>query len=387
MTMSRKRNAGEGSVFQRNDGRWCAQLDLGWQNGRRARKYIYGATAAKVQDALLKARADHAQGLPVALERQIVGQFLQAWLEDSVKPSVRPLTYEQYRQHVKLYLGPLLGHHRLAKLAPQHVRAFLNRKLQDGLSPRTVQLSLVTLRKALGQAVKDGSLARNVAKLVDAPSQVYVERRTFSPPAARAFLDVALGEKLEALYTVAVTLGLRMGEAPGLRWQDVDLERRTLTINLTVERIGRGRDSKLMLVEPKTLRSRRTLSLPEIAAKALRAHKVRQLEMRLAAGPLWQDFGLVFTTGKATPVEPRNLYRDFRRILKRAGLPAIRFHDLRHSAASLMLAQGIPLRSIQEILGHSSIALTANLYSHVGEQLKREAADAIDALLTAEAKA
>lgn len=164
-----KRNAGEGSIFQRSDGRWCAQLDLGWQGGRRVRKYLYGGTAQEVRDALLKARSDKSQGLPVAVERQAVGQFLERWLEDSVKPSVRPLTHEQYHQHVKLYLAPVLGHHRLDKLAPQHVRAFLKEKLEAGLSPRTVQLSLVILRRALGQAVKDGLVARNVAKLVDAP--------------------------------------------------------------------------------------------------------------------------------------------------------------------------------------------------------------------------
>jgi integrase len=379
--MSRKRNAGEGSIFERADGRWCAQLDLGWQNGRRVRKYIYGATAAEVQDALLKARMDHSHGLPVVTERQTVGQFLERWLEDSVKPSVRPLTHEQYRQHVKLYLAPLLGHHRLDKLVPQHVRAFLKRKLEDGLAPRTVQLALVILRKALSQAVNDGMIGRNAAKLVDGPRVERFEGRTLSPEQARAFLDAVVGERLEALYTAALVIGLRMGEALGLRWRDIDLERRTLTVNRILERIGRGNGSTLQFVEPKTSRSRRTVTLPEVAAKALRAHRVRQLEERLAEGSRWRDHELVFPTTIGTPLEPHSLHDDFKRILVKAGLPEIRFHDLRHSAASLMLAQGIPLRSIQEILGHSSIALTANLYAHVGEQLKREVADAMDAIL------
>src|SRR5262249_31005347 len=149
----------------------------------------------------------------VKIERQTFAQFLQLWLEDSVKPSVRPLTYEQYRQHVRLYLAPVFGHYRLDKLAPQHVRAFIKLPLEAGLSPRTVQLSLATLRCALGQAVKDGLMGRNVAKLVDAPSQRHIQRRTLSPHEARAFLDATKGDRLEALYTVAVTLGLRMGEA------------------------------------------------------------------------------------------------------------------------------------------------------------------------------
>jgi integrase len=378
--MARKRNAGEGSIFERSDGRWCGQLDLGWEGGKRRRKYVYGATAQEVQNELLKARSDRAAGLPVVLDRQTVAQFLQDWLENSVKPSVRPLTHEQYRQHVKLYLEPLLGHYRLPKLTPQHVRAFLSQKLADGLSPRTVQLSLVILRKALGQALKDGLLGRNVAKLVDGPRVSHFESQTLSPEQARAFLDAAKGERFEALYAAALAVGLRMGEALGLRWQDVDLDRRTLTVNRILERIGRGQGSTLQLVEPKTSRSRRTVNLPEAVVKALKAHKVRQLEERLVAGSRWRDSGLVFPSRIGTPYEPHDLH-DFKRLLViKAGLPDMRFHDLRHSAASLMLAQGIPLRSIQDILGHSSIALTANLYAHVGEQLRREAADAMDAV-------
>jgi integrase len=381
MMMARKRNAGEGSIFERSDGRWCAQLDRGWEGGKRRRKYVYGATAQEVRDQLLQARSDRAAGLPVVVGRQTVAQFLQDWLENSVKPSVRPLTHEQYRQHVKLYLAPLLGHHRLSKLAPQHVRAFLKRKLEDGLSPRTVQLSLVILRRSLGQAVKDGLTGRNVAKLVDGPRVRHFEGQTLSPEDARALLDAAKGERFEALYTAALAVGLRMGEALGLRWQDVNLDRRSLTVNRILERIGRGHGSTLQLVEPKTSRSRRTVNLSEAAVRALRAHKVRQLEERLAAGLRWQDSGLVFPNSLGKPLDPHELHNGFKALLTKAGLPNIRFHDLRHSAASLMLAQGIPLRSIQDILGHSSIALTANLYAHVGEQLRREAADAMDAVL------
>jgi integrase len=379
--MAKKRNAGEGSIFQRRDGRWCAQLDLGWQAGKRRRKYIYGSTAQEVRDRLLKARGDRNLGLPVTIERQTVAQFFRCWLEDSVKPSVRPLTHEQYSQHVRLYLTPLLGHHQLTKLAPQHVRAFMTRKLNDGLSPRTVQLSLVILRKALGQALKEGLLGRNVSKLVDSPYVRRFEAATLSPEQSRVFLDAAAGERLEALYTAALAVGLRMGEALGLRWADIDLDRRALSVKRILERIGRGSKSTLQFVEPKTSRSRRTVNLPDAAVKTLRAHRVRQLEERLAAGTRWQDQGLIFPTTIGTPIEPHSLHDDFKRILAKAGLPDMRFHDLRHSAASLMLAQGIPLRSIQEILGHSSISLTANLYAHVGEQLKREAADAMDAVL------
>jgi integrase len=234
--MARKRNAGEGSIFQRGDGRWSAQLDLGWQNGKRRRKVIYGATAAIVQDALLRARADLANGLPVAVERQTVAQFLERWLEDAVKPSVRPLTHEQYRQHVKLYLAPLLGHHRLDKLAPQHVRQLISQKLEDSLSPRTVQLSLVILRRALGQAVKDDLVGRNVAKLVDSPRWKRPEIKPWESGEAGQFLDAVKGERLEGAYLVALSLGLRRGEVLGLRWSDIDLEAKTVTISRALAR-------------------------------------------------------------------------------------------------------------------------------------------------------
>ncbi len=378
----KKRNRQEGSIYQRqSDGRWVGVLDIGWQNGKRRRKSFYGATAREVQDALLKARTDKSQGLPVATERQMVRQFLERWLQDSVKPSVRPLTCEQYGQHVKLYLTPALGHIQLAKLAPQHVRAFLMERLGAGLSPRTVQLSLVILRRALGQAVKDGLVARNVATLVDGPRVERFNAQALSPEQARQFLDAARGTRFEALYVAAISVGLRMGEALGLSWPDIDFERRTLTVGRILSRIGRGNGSTLQLVEPKTSRSRRTVSLPDMAIKALRAHKVRQAETRLAAGARWQDHALVFSNRLGKPIEPHDLHDAFKALLRKAGLPDIRFHDLRHSAASLMLAQGVPLRSIQDILGHSSIALTANLYAHVGERLKREAADAMDGIL------
>lgn len=378
----KKRGQSEGSTFQRkSDGRWCAQLNLGWENGRRRRKLFYGATAAEVQDKLLKARSDHSQGLPVAVERQTVKRFLETWLEDAVKNSVRPLTFEQYHQHVRLYLSPALGQLQLAKIAPQHVRTFLKQRLDAGLSPRTVQLSLVILRRALGQAVKDGLLGRNVAKLVDGPRVERFEAKSLSPEQARRLLDTVDGHRLEALYTAALAVGLRMGEALGLRWQDVDLDRRTLTVNRILERIGRGHGSTLQLVEPKTSRSRRTVNLPETAVRTFKAHRIRQLEARLAAGSRWHDQNLIFPNTLGKPLDPHELHDGFKALLLKAGLPDCRFHDLRHSAASLMLAQGVPLRSIQEILGHSSIALTANLYAHVGEHLKREAADAMDSIL------
>jgi integrase len=375
-----KRNAGEGSIFQRSDGRWSAILNLGFENGKRRRKYLYGATAQEVQDALLRARNDQKLGLPIIVERQTVAQFLDAWLQDSVKPSVRALTFEQYGQHLKLYLKPLLGHHPLAKLAPQHVRAFITRKLADGLSPRTVQLSLAILRRALGQALKDGLIPRNVAKLVDAPRWRRPEILPWTPDEAGKFVTAIVGERLEAAYLVALSLGLRRGEVLGLRWSDVNLEAKTVTIAQSLARIG-GKGGSLQFVEPKSSQSRRTLPLHDGLVAALKTHRRHQLEERLAAGSLWIDGGLVFTSGIGTPLEPRRLNADFERIVAGASVRRIRFHDLRHSAASYLLALGVHPRVVMELLGHSQISLTMETYSHVMPDAMREAVGRIESML------
>jgi integrase len=372
-----KRLKGEGSVWLRADGRWCGAINLGWEHGKRRRKYFYGQTAEQVQAAILRARADLAQGLPVVAERQTVEEFLGRWLEDSVKPSVRPLTYEQYRQHVKLYLAPLLGRHQLAKLAPQHVRAFIKRKLADGLSPRTVQLSLVILRRALGQAVKDGLVGRNVAKLADPPRWKRPEIKPWEPAEAARFLDAIRTERLEAAYLLALSLGLRRGEVLGLRWSDVDLEGKTVTISQALARVG----GKLEFIEPKSRQSRRTVPIHDGLVAALRNHRRRQFEERLAAGSRWHDGGLVFTTGIGTPLEPRALNEDFERVVMAAGLRRIRLHDLRHSCATFLLAQGVHPRVVMELLGHSQISLTMETYSHVLPDAMREAIGRMEALL------
>ena len=264
----------------------------------------------------------------------------------------------------------------------------MNAQLKNGLSPRTAQLSLVILRHALDQAEKWGLVARNVAKLVDSPRVKRHEIQPLTPEHARSFLDAAKGERLEALYSVTLALGLRQGEALALRWCDIDFVSRTLAVRQSLERIGGkryGQPGKLQFVEPKTDRSRRTIAIPDSLVRALKAHRVSQAEERLISGSDWQDFGLIFCTTRGTPIEPSSSLQDFKRVLVKAGLPrSIRFHDLRHSAASLLLAQGVPLRSIMELLGHSTIGVTANTYAHVLPSAMREMADKMDAVLVGE---
>jgi integrase len=371
-----KRGQNEGSIYRRDDGRWVAQVNVGYMDGKRKRKYLYGDTRREVAEQIKAVLRDQQQGLPIAAERQTVAQFFERWLADVAKPSVRPMTYRSYAQIVRLHIVPALGRHQLAQLGPQHVQALLNAKLEAGLSPRTVQYIRAVLRRALGQALKWGLTPRNVAMLVDPPRSVRHEIQPLDPAQAARFLEAARGDRLEALYRVALSLGLRQGEILGLRWADVNLDTAALRVQVQLQRI----DKRPQLVELKTRQSRRTIAMPPALVTQLRTHRARQLEERLRLGPAWQDWDLVFTSAIGTPLDPRNLTTRYKALLRRGGLPDIRFHDLRHSCASLLIAQGVPARVVMETLGHSQISLTLNTYTHILSDMQRQAADAMERL-------
>ena len=374
-----KRGQNEGSIIKRKDERWVARLTVGYEGGSQRRKCIYGRTREEVSQKLTAALRNRQLGLPVTNDKITFGQYLDKWLEDSVKPGVRPRTYIRYSGDVRIHLKPALGKIKLAKLSAPDIQAMLNQKLKSGLSPRSVRHIYAITRRALEVAYKWELVPRNVATLADPPRVQRFEVKPLSPEQARTFLEAARGDRLEALYSVAVPLGLRLGEALGLRWQDVDLEAATLRIAYQLQRLN----SQWELVEPKTSRSRRTIALPLSTVQALRDHRKRQLEEKIKAGPDWQDHSFVFTSRIGTPLDRPNIVRrSFKLILKKAGLPDIRFHDLRHTAASLLLVQGVAPRVVMETLGHSQISLTMDTYSHVMPVLQREAADKMEAILS-----
>lgn len=381
--MSSRRGHGEGSISQRSDGRWTARVDLGYVNGKRKRKQIYGKTRKEVAEALKVLLRNQQQGLDITVERQTVGEFLTRWLADIVEPGKCPATYRAYAYVSRTHLIPALGHVQLAKLTPQHVQAMLRAKREAGLSPISVKQLRDVLRNALNQAVKWGFIARNVALLVEPPKVEQRDITTLTPDQGQQLLDAAKGDRLEALYRVALSLGLREGEALGLRWQDVDLEKGTLRIVVALQLVK----GKLVLVKPKTTRSQRVLPLPATLVSALRAHRMRQLADRLVAGSRWQEHGLVFASKVGTPIHPRNLLRAFYLLLERAELTRMRFHDLRHSCATLLAAQGVPARVAMEILGHSDIRTTLSVYTHVLDDSKRQAAEAMERLFGAASEA
>ena len=369
-----KRGNSEGSLYRRKDGRWAASVSL----GDRRRKSFYGRTREEVSRKLttaLKARQD---GLPLVGDRQSLAQFLMHWLENSVRASVRASTYMGYESKLRTHLLPGVGHLRLSKLAPQDLEAFFNRKVAEGLAPQTVQHLRAIIRAALNDALKWGLVARNAAALVDGPRVPHSEIQPFTPEEARSFLQVIEGQRLAGLYCVAIATGVRQGEGLALTWESVNLEAGTVSIQAALQ----YSNGAFHFVEPKSARSRRTIALPAIAVTALRRHRARQLQERLAAGPLWEDWGLVFTTATGRPLQGSAVTRGFQQVLARAGLRRQRFHDLRHACASLLLAEGVHPRVVMETLGHSQIGLTMNTYSHVLPALQREAAERMDKVLS-----
>jgi integrase len=378
-----KRGQGEGSIYRRSDGTWEAKVSLGWVNGKRVRRSFYGKTKTEVRERMQAVLRDVRRGLPAPDERLTVGQFLEQWTR-GLDERVRPSTARRYRELVRLHLVPEIGDTRLVKLSPQQVQGVLQKSGEKGLSHQTVAHIRAVLRTALAQAQRWELVSRNVAALAGAPRVPDRQVEALTPVDARAILEAVNGSRLDALVTLVLYTGLRQGEALGLRWSDVDVEARALSVRVALQRVfpPQGR-SRLELVEPKTRKSRRPVPFPPLVADVLRVQKARQAEDRLGAGPRWMEPipGLVFTTHHGTPLDGRTVTAQFQAALARAGLARRRFHELRHGCATLLLASGVDLKVVSQLLGHSTIALTANTYTGVLPALQREASDRLAALL------
>jgi len=379
MAKSKRRGDGEGHIRQRADGRWEARLSLGYAGGRRRCKSVFGRIQAEALEKLDTEKAKLRAGLPVTTEPQSLAAFLERWLAETLATRAKPRSLDSFSTIARLHITPVIGRVRLDKLTPQHVAGLLNAR--RSLAPQTRVNILTVLKSALAEALRWNLVARNVATLVDAPRIPRPQVRALDTDGARKLLQAAQGHRFEAIIALAVMLGMRRGEILGLRWADVSFEERTLHVHQAVQRIGRT----VQATEVKTDRSRRTLALPDNVIRTLRLRRAQQAQERLLAGGQWQDQDLVFTGPNGAPLEPVTLNRSYKALLKTAGLPvATRFHDLRHSAASLLLAQGVHARVIMELLGHSSISVTMNTYGHIMPAALREAASTMDAILAAE---
>jgi integrase len=364
-TRRKRRAPGEGSITKRKDGLWAGMLDLGWQDGRRKRKFVYARTRSEAARKLADASRDLREGRLIADERMTVEQYLRSWLE-IIEPTIAARTHKRYGQLLRLHAYPYIGRLRLSKLEPSHLAQLYARRIKTGLSPTTVLQLHRVLHHSLKDGHRQGLAPRNVAELVTPPVKAEHEFITLSPKQARHFLEIVEGNRLHALYVVALTTGMREGELLGLRWADVDLDAGAFHVTRRLKRRT----------------SRRQVLLVAIAIQALKLHRERQEQERRRAGSTWAGEDLVFPNTVGRPVNPSNfLRREFYPLLEAAGLPRMRFHDLRHSAATLLLGMGVHPKIVSEMLGHTQIGITLDLYSHVTATMQRDAVQAFEELL------
>ena len=371
--MMATRGKGEGLIRKRANGSWEARIDIGRDsNGARVRKSVYGKTKKEVTEALTKLSSQKLDGMLIHDDQTTVEQFIDRWLEDSAALKVRASTLASYKQICRLHITPKIGRLKLSKLAPSHVQHLLAEMTRDGKSPRLVQMAYTMIRLALSVGLKWGVIVRNVAEAVERPS---VERHEITPMTdehAAKFLKAAKSDRLYALYVLALATGMRQGELFGLQRDDVDLNAGTITVRRTLVELN----GKITTNPPKTEKGRRLIELPQMAITALWDHKARMLAEGLA-GSDW-----IFCDTDGSPLRRQNvLRRSFVPILSAAGLKGVRFHDLRHTSATMLLGAGVHPKIVQERLGHSQIGVTMDTYSHCLPSMQKEAAGKLDNVL------
>jgi integrase len=376
-----KRASGESSIYRDEDGRWHGFVSMGKkENGRRDRRHVSGAKRADVVAKVRAIEAKRDAGVVDAAGRApTVGEWLDHWLDNIAARKVRARTLESYRSTVRLHLRPGLGHHRLDRLQPEHLERLYAALADKGLSPASILRAHRVLSRALRVASQRAKVARNVATLVDPPA---VKRPQTALPLsaqeARKVMAAAQAHRNAARWTVALAVELRQSEALGLRWADVDLEKGALSVRRGLHRVG---GQGLVYEEPKADRSRRIVALPAPLVEALGAHRAAQLEERIAAGPLWQDHDLVFAQPNGRPIERKSDWRSWKALLREADVRVVRLHDGRHTAATLLLSEGVHPRVVMEVLGHAQMRTTTDTYSHVMPALGRDAADRMGSAL------
>ncbi|MFD0304675.1 tyrosine-type recombinase/integrase [Streptomyces sp. NPDC127119] len=405
--MAKRRANGEGTITKRKDGRYQAAAYVFRPDGTRTRKFAYGKTREEVASQLTEMQEMTRQGIPAASSTMAFGDYLTYWLATIAPERLKPATLNSYEGLSRLYIRPALGKKRLNRLSPADVRRFLaefkaaclcclrgadeerpedkrtccavGRCCKRRPSARTVQYIHAVLRSALQQAMREELIARNVARIVETPTVESKEVRPLDAAEVRLLLKTAQPHRLYALWLLLVSTGLRRGEALGLTWADINLTAGTLRVRRNVQRIRR----ELIFGTPKTMRSVRTISLPKHCVRALTTHRAQQEREQKVAGAKWQPTtghptGLVFTTVTGRVTDPRSLNRMLTILCRDAKVRRVRVHDLRHTCASLLLAQGVDARTIMETLGHSTITMTLDTYAHVMGSTLRAAAERMD---------
>lgn len=373
-------------ITKRKDGLYQGMYTVHTPDGPK-RKYIYAKKYGDVQRKLAEAMGDNARGIVFDAKGATVREYLERWLEDVVKPNKTHRTYSTHRQQIQTHIIPALGRVKLEALRKAHVDRMYGDLLREkplgsGLATSSVRRIHAVLHSALEEAVRGDLIPRNPTAHANKPKVRQEEIEPLDKDQADTLLEAARGDQYEALYVLCLQAALRQGEALALRWSDVDLQAATIYIERQLQR-RRGENGKPGSLEfsiPKNA-SRRKVGLPQRAVTALRTHRKRQTEEKLQAVG-YEDQGLIFANGHGGPLEAQNVVnRHFKPLLQRAGLPPVRFHDLRHSCLSLLAQQGVPLRDLQALAGHASAAFTMQRYTHHYGTSAGVTAAAMDAIL------
>lgn len=373
--MTRKRGNNEGTIYQLPSGKWRAQITL---NGHRLG--ATNSTRFEAKEWLRSIGNEVQNGLTIRGAKLTFGEFLEDWLE-SVHARLTDSTWRTYSQLTRSYIAPALGKIKLRELSPSIIQRYYSQMVSDGVGLRTVQKSHTVIHASLNAAMKLGMIGRNPDDATQPPKPVHKEMRFWNQEQVQHFLAFAKesNDRNHALYFIALVTGMRQGELLALKWQDVDLEKETLTVKLTLHRMPGG---GLRLQKPKTKTSIRTIRLGKESVQVLVDHKELIAKEKYLAGELWQNQDYVFPSSIGSAMDASNLWKHFRQILKQSKLPAIRFHDLRHTAASLMLNNGVDVLVASRRLGHAKASITLDVYGHLIPSSQSGVADVLDRLVS-----
>ncbi len=371
MAESKHRGHHEGSIYYVAErDRWVAEISLG--SGKR--KKFYCKTKQEAVRKKNEALRECEQGVLATGPQRKLKDYLEDWIENVHKDKLRISTYVKYKKLIK-YIVEELGQIWLQKLTPEQVRRFYTKKQKDGLSSKTIHSIHGVLHLALDNAVRWNYVARNVCDLVKPPRIVSREATPLTLEQAHVLLESVRQHRLEVLLTMAVVTGMRSGELLALRWSTIDFERQTLLVLHTVDYISKY---GYVETEPKTAAGKRLVNLPSFLIDMLKQHRIQQTELQLKLGEDWENRDLVFPDLHGGYFNPNYLLKVFKKILQEAGMPHMHFHDLRHSAATILLSMGVNMKVIQELLGHSDISITLGRYSHLLPSMQKDAVDKWD---------
>lgn len=358
---------------------WSYIVDVYDSSGKRKQKWVSGfATEKEAKKALAQKLVEINAGTYIEPNKESIKDFMEWWMT-SKKSKLRPGTVRAYNWLINTHIIPGIGHIQLSKLKPQQLESFYDQLLDNGLAPRSIKAAHNIIHSMLKKAQTFEIVSRNVAQLVETPKTSKPKMNVWEADHVMRFLETASQSRNYIVYVLALTTGMRMGELLALRWKNVNYngDKANISVTETFSKSDHGYEFQ----DPKTKTSNRLIALPKDVTELLKAHRKEQLKEKLKNGHLYEDQDLIIATKIGTPVYPRNLSRQWYNLLEKANVPAIRFHDLRHTHATLMLKQGIHVKIVSERLGHSNISVTLDTYSHVLPHMQEEAADAIGSLL------